>query len=243
MCKFKEKFEHCKVPKDYPENPSLGIWVDSQRQKKKNGILSQNNVSKLDSIGFEWSPNDTRWEEAFSMLCTFKKETGHCNVPSTYNENKQLAHWVIRQRTAYSKEALSKEYIDRLIHIGFVFEPDKAAWERMFSVLCNYKELKGDCNVPQNYVENPLLGRWVTTQRVCYNNKKLSLDRIDKLNNIGFTWKLRIGPNKQQAPWEEYFCNCVNIKISKEIAMLALVKTLLLLHGLQSSEPKKIRMN
>ncbi len=212
LYKFKEKFEHCKVPKDYPENPSLGSWVDGQRQKKKNGILSENNVSRLNSIGFEWTPNDTRWEEAFSMLCTFKKETGHCNVPSTYNENKHLAHWVIRQRTTYSKKALSKEYIDRLINIGFVFEPDKEAWEKMFFILCNYKELKGDCDVPQNYVENPLLGRWVTTQRVCYNKKKLAQDRIDKLNNIGFTWKLRSGANKQQASWEEMFLQLCKYK-------------------------------
>ena len=57
--------------------------------------------------------------------------------------------------------------------------------------LVAYKEEFGHCNVPSRYAENVKLGTWVNTQRSFYNRGKLSADRINKLEAIGFEWTRR----------------------------------------------------
>jgi len=45
--------------------------------------------------------------------------------------------------------------------------------------------------VPQNYSDNPELGRWVGKQRG--KRLKMSKERASKLDSIGFTWVADIG--------------------------------------------------
>ncbi len=56
--KFKEANSHCNVPRGYPDNPSLGLWVSAQRQKYKKKSISQDQIDKLEAIDFCWNPLD-----------------------------------------------------------------------------------------------------------------------------------------------------------------------------------------
>merc|ERR1719491_2418857 len=49
-----------------------------------------------------------------------------------------------------------------------------------------FKEREGHCNVPYSYSDNPKLGIWVSNQR--RRRLKISKERADKLDSIGFTW-------------------------------------------------------
>ncbi|MBM3772158.1 MAG: hypothetical protein FJW27_12940, partial [Acidimicrobiia bacterium] len=42
------------VPKRYPENPALGMWVNNQRTAKRAGRLSEERSARLDALGFVW---------------------------------------------------------------------------------------------------------------------------------------------------------------------------------------------
>mmetsp|Transcript_58888 Transcript_58888/g.65878 ORF Transcript_58888/g.65878 Transcript_58888/m.65878 type:complete len:167 (+) Transcript_58888:102-602(+) len=65
-------------------------------------------------------------------------------------------------------------------------------WEKKFGWLVEYKKAhKGSTLVPHIYEENPELGCWTSKQRVTYKDKKLSTERINRLNGIGFVWKVR----------------------------------------------------
>ena len=87
--------------------------------------------------------------------------------------------------------------MQRLNALGFVWNPQDAAWEEMFEELNAYKETHdGDCNVPTRWPENPQLGSWVTKQRAKGN---LSEERVQRLNALGFVW------NALDAAWEEMF--------------------------------------
>jgi len=68
----------------------------------------------------------------------------------------------------------------------------------------SYKELVtfvtgfGHARVPQQFPLNPLLGRWVTTQRQSYkkylkgdSSSKMTEERIQLLEKVGFEWVLR----------------------------------------------------
>lgn len=62
--------------------------------------------------------------------------------------------------------------------------------------LKEYKARNGDCNVPMRK-DDPKLGEWVGQQRKAYRLKMdgkqsaMTDERMEKLNKIGFTWRLR----------------------------------------------------
>jgi hypothetical protein len=65
------------------------------------------------------------------------------------------------------------------------------SWDDRFKQLEAYKAANGDCNVPQKYALNPQLGNWVDKQRQLQKNGKLSDDRFERLENLGFVWTVR----------------------------------------------------
>jgi superfamily II DNA or RNA helicase len=184
-------FGHPNVPKRYNESHGLGTWCQGQRNAYKNKKLSPDRINKLTSIGFCWDPLAEQWERMFVELFKYYGEYGNCDVPHRYSMNPTLGLWVGVQRRAYKKNKLLKEYINRLESIEFDWAPLTSSWDEMFYKLCKYREIHGDCNVSSKCPENPILGRWVHNQRMLYKQKKLTQDRIDRLNGIGFLWKIK----------------------------------------------------
>lgn len=67
----------CNVPgRRYQPDPSLGIWVDSQRRKYRQGKLSPEQTEQLNELGFTWS---LRWDKEFERLQAFRAQFGHVN--------------------------------------------------------------------------------------------------------------------------------------------------------------------
>jgi hypothetical protein len=104
-----------------------------------------------------------------------------------------LGKWVIGQRHNRQKGQLSEERKEKLDSIGFIWSKkamtDSQLWEFRFQQLVDYKSQHGDCNVPTQNDQNPQLGSWVGTQRAFRKNGRLSQERQDKLDAIGFDWK------------------------------------------------------
>jgi len=54
---------HCNVPRQWRDNPQLGVWVNNQRVEKrkfdqsKRAKIRPEHVGRLDGIGFEWNPS------------------------------------------------------------------------------------------------------------------------------------------------------------------------------------------
>ena len=51
---YKGENDDTNVPKGYPENPSIGRWVASQKTAYKKGKSAQAKINLLEKIGFEW---------------------------------------------------------------------------------------------------------------------------------------------------------------------------------------------
>ena len=49
---FREKYGHCRVPYDWPENKQLARWVANLRRKKDK--LEEEKIAQLDALGFIW---------------------------------------------------------------------------------------------------------------------------------------------------------------------------------------------
>jgi hypothetical protein len=68
-------------------------------------------------------------------------------------------------------------------------------WQSQFEKLKEYHKIHGDCNVPRYWKEDHSLGNWVMRQRSHYKQMEtresvMDLDRIEKLENLGFEWRL-----------------------------------------------------
>ena len=130
------------------------------------------------------------WEDRLRELRAYKKKYGHCNVPAGWPQYKSLARWVAYHRNAKKRGVVREERIRRLDRLGFEWTPLVTIWNKRFTELADYHERFGNCNVPQEWDENLQVGRWVAAQRRRCRLGRMSRQRIDRLNSLGFQWEL-----------------------------------------------------
>ena len=143
-----------------------------------------------------------KWCERYLELVQFQAEHGHCLV--NLNDDPLLAKWIKTQRYQYKlmldgrHSSLTDERIASLNRIGFIWDSHQASWEEHFADLEKYKEKNGHCLVPSKFKANPQLAIWVKSQRRQFkyfksgrSKLKITADRIERLNALGFVWRLR----------------------------------------------------
>ena len=174
---------------------SLGKWVSTQRKNRKD--LTQDQISRLDSLDFDWDPINSKWEEGFTMLEKYVQENGNANVHHRYKVGDfRLGRWVGRQRdkkdklTTDKKEILTPEQIARLDALGFDWDPYTTNWDEGFKNLEKYVEKNKNALIParKKLSNGFFLGKWVSHQRDAYKKGKLEPERFSKLNSLGFDW-------------------------------------------------------
>lgn len=85
---------------------------------------------------------------------------------------------------------LSADRIRRLDEAGFSWNRLDEAWERMFTDLAEYRRLHANCDVPNEFPENPRLGKWIERQRMSAKRGKLESSRLQRLGELGFKWDI-----------------------------------------------------
>jgi hypothetical protein len=114
---YKSRHGDCNVPQCWPENQRLANWVSTQRQFKRKGTLSEVRVKKLEELGFVWNSISGFWDQMFAALVDYKRKHGDCKMPTKWNKNRQLASWVVNQRSR--RALLGEDRIRRLDDIEF----------------------------------------------------------------------------------------------------------------------------
>ena len=182
---FSKREGHCKVPVQHEENGfNLGSWSCTQRNKK--GVLTQERLKRLESLGFTWDLLTSKWQERFFLLLNFKKAHGHCIVPQNYLVSGIKLGWWVRVNRR-DKNKISKDKIRELDSVGFDWDPIDNKWEVGFQALANFVKREGHCNVTGPHKENGVnLDGWVAKQRSDKNN--ITKDRRMRLDALGFTW-------------------------------------------------------
>jgi hypothetical protein len=98
-------------------------------------------------------------------------------------ENEQLKHEVIALKAklaAYENEESDDEDYEDEDSVC-----DGSPWSTKYHLLKQYKQQHGDCKVPE---KDKALGIWVKNARQHRKQNRLSQERIDKLDKIGFYW-------------------------------------------------------
>ena len=193
---FKQLYGHCKVPKTTREArwKQLASWVCLQRKQYANNQLNESKIRQLNQLGFSWNAREEIWQGYYKQLQDFYNTYGHCQVNLEPNTDQMLKYWVTYQQK--HRTNLSEDKIEKLDLLGFVWSQKgptflELRWNTSFKQLVAFKQKHGHCNVPRKgeYIQ---LSNWVTTLRQFYKNHKLSQNRIDLLNSIGFEWS-RLG--------------------------------------------------
>ena len=204
LIEFKVSNGHCKVPRNF-SNTSLAYWVSEQRTKYNRNQLSEDKITKLNILDFNWgkvkseSEKDV-WLKTYSKLKAFYEKYGHSSPTIGYGD-KQLQQWVMQQRHRRKKGILKEEYFELLEALKFNWSPNPNGgtgkpqddvWLRQYQNLIEYKNRFGTTNVSQSNKEYKALGKWVNDQRHHRKKGRLSPFRIEKLNEIEFIWDARI---------------------------------------------------
>jgi len=190
---FYQNHQHCRVPRNWKEDPRLGEWAAAQRCFYKKNQLNETKKAQLDLLDFKSSileDNEVRWDKSYQKLIAFKAKFGHCNITRTYVDQ-PLARWVEVQRTR--QHLLSQKRKNLLNNIGFVWRfPATTPWQQRYEELVAFKAKFGHCDVRNTGQVNEWqsLGYWVNTMRTRYQKGKLEEDKISQLEQLNFKWRV-----------------------------------------------------
>jgi len=201
------------VPINDTSHRLLYNWILTQRKhyklyqenKTSSTFLNADRIAVLDAIDFQWNiRGESFWQKHFESLTTYKAEHGDVRVPRLYAKNPKLGEWVTDQRRQWKfkmegkSNQMSDERKTKLDEIGFVWKVrDRADWNDRYEQLLEFKKESGHCIVPQHFVRNRSLGKWVAKQREQYRfyregkHSFLTEERIDLLKSVEFVWQIK----------------------------------------------------
>lgn len=192
---FRLEHGHADVPLGWGPDRALGVWVFRQRREQRRGSLRADRKSRLDALGFSWTPTrpsegeGTRaWEARFSELAAFVKRYRHADVADEV-PHRALFRWLEGQRRRQRTGKLDARLTRRMESIGVLWQPREAKWEARYRELSEYRRQHGDCAIEMSGRENPGLSRWVSSQRAARRAGTLGADRQKRLDAIGFLWE------------------------------------------------------
>lgn len=133
---------------------------------------------------------DQRFMYMYEQLLEFKAKYGHCDVPSRYKANKNLAVWVANLRARYKRRQISEQRLRLLERIGFCWTSERSKWQKMFEALKEFIAENGHSIVPMVYDQCPELSTWIRNLRKDCRKGVVSKDKVEQLASIGFTFEV-----------------------------------------------------
>ncbi len=177
---------------EFPEGNNLGHWCSTQRQDYRKGILIANRIELLNSIGFPWQVQTSKWDKQFNILKQFRQI-----YPDRWPEkreyfpaNNKIGAWCIYQRQRLFSGKLKQEKINKLNSIDFLWDPLKDDWDKQFTILKEFRRLNPN-KWPSAKTEFPKgnkLGIWCSQKRQAYKKEMLEPWKIEALESIQFVW-------------------------------------------------------
>ena len=181
---------------------SLGMWISNQRQcrrGKNRGVLTAEQIAKLDAIGMIWDRiPDLRWEKNYAAAMRYYRKHGDLNVPVSHvsEDGTQLGKWLfyLRKTRRNASVYLTPEQVEALEKVGMVWDVLDYRWEKNYALACEYYVKNGNLEIPAAYVtkDGVRLGAWIHNLR-CIRREKavgsLSSEQIERLDRIGMQWE------------------------------------------------------
>lgn len=214
LLEYRMEHGHCNVPVGYKLDAALARWVALNRAVGRENRMDPERKEKLELIGFSWGffRDKSLWEKQFDKLRAYKKKHGDCKVPRVYEPDRSLGTWVKNQRYRHRNNMVKPEERRKLESIGFDWGLNSYVnyWKQQYGKLILFVRINGHTRVPKTYAADQPLSDWVSLQRHRKRNGKMTEDRAQKLDALGFEWqpkrgrpvKVKIAPQEQQQQQE-----------------------------------------
>lgn len=111
------------IPADFRyDDFRLQRWLNTQRNRYKDGKLREDRIQRLQALGFKLSINEAFWDKGFDHATEYKQNHGHLNVPTDFvcSDGFKLKAWLNNQKIRSKKGTLTQEQVGKLKAIGCV---------------------------------------------------------------------------------------------------------------------------
>lgn len=201
----------------------IGSWAKNQRQRKRDGLLTKEQHSRLESLsGWSWNPYEDAWQETFLQLQRYVAEHGNALVPQSHktSDGLGLGVWVGAQRQRYREGHLPIERIQLLedVHPTWSWEIVDERWDEGLAKLAEFIDSQGHARVAAKFrtADGYRLGAWVNKQRTRYKDGDLPSDRARILEDLGPVWSW----DARGSRWEEGFRRLVEYVKAHDSALV-----------------------
>ncbi|MFA6195358.1 MAG: Helicase associated domain protein [Sulfurimonas sp.] len=162
----------------------IGVWVSSQLQSKKKGLLSKNRYERLNLIcsDFFEDKHEEAWAMSLRALKQFYKKYKRLPKEKETHGNINIGKWLVNQRRLYRIDELDTNRIKKLEKIDKdIFESmHKFGWQKNLHETSQY--FKNNNKLPSQYDNGcKQLGVWLVKQKQLFTDGTLSLEKVNKL--------------------------------------------------------------
>ena len=181
-----------------------------QKQFNKE-ILSKEKIEQLKEIGFDFNfsafierkKKTDNFEGRFEELKLHKSKTGTFYLTKENNQNKKLYSWVRAQKKLWNDGNLQTLRLEKFNEIGYSFvesykekksvvpkiKVNDLRWDEKFELFKKYYEDNNTFYIQMTDKANEKLRVWVQSQISNFRRKKLSPEKVDRLDSIGFRFE------------------------------------------------------
>ncbi|MBF0152476.1 MAG: Helicase associated domain protein [Magnetococcales bacterium] len=191
---WRDSAGHARIADPFPADLPLGRWAEEQRRACRKNRLSDTRRQRLDALAFVWDLEADAWESMFRTLERSLPTEGL--FPDTWPGQPELAEWIARQCRMWKSERLDPVRKARLDTLGFVWDPERRAWENRFADLGRFHRQYGHVHIPRESLAAPELGSWLVEQRKRHAQGRLDAESVERLTALGVLW------DQEEAEWE-----------------------------------------
>lgn len=185
----------------------LNVFCQSIRKRFREGVLENYWFEKMLAIGFNFEGKTDHWTDYWKKIKDLLESKKSVSV-NKIGEN--AYSWVIRHKKKYDNGELN-EYESKKIkelNLDQFFE----TWEQTFDKIKEWVEIND--KLPTRTTQKDFHS-WLGSQRLVFNNNRLSEEQIAALQSIGYDLDAK-GKEKERDKWIEMFENVKSFKLEND---------------------------
>jgi superfamily II DNA or RNA helicase len=192
---YVKEYDTSRVTKDQQyRGMSLGNWIVKVRAKYKDGSLSPDKITRLESLPkWSWAPFDDAWERSYALVAQYAEEHGTSLIKrgAVVRDGVDIGNWIIIQRSMNAKNELDeqrKRQLEELPKWSWNLLSD--SWEEKFAATMEYSVKYRIQSLPRSTNFNGVnIFNWIIKQRTSYRQNKLTEEQISRCETIpGWSW-------------------------------------------------------
>ena len=194
--KFVSEFRVIPSKKDIYKNINIGSWCHAQRQQFKKNKISENRIMQLNTIDQWYWKSEKQVAEAldfdvwYAMLEKYIAKNHRIPKAKEQFEGQNLGKWCDHIRQKLKTNKLNLSLVAKFNKFDEWYWNKNISWNEYYNTLQKYIKKTSDLPKYETKFDNINIGIWCDSQKTSYEKNKLSIERLEKLEQISI-WRWR----------------------------------------------------